>query len=300
MFPLRAFFTKKHLTNWVKCCIISFVKSQNGKKQCYRPYFMSSIAEGVNTLPRFFVAKNQICDGLVRIVGEDAHHIARSLRMAAGQHITVCDMQKTEYDCELLHFEDDRIVTARIVGESPMKTEPPVAITLYQALPKGDKFDTIIQKAVECGASHIVPFESTNCVVRVKQDAEVRKTERRNRIATEAAKQCGRGMLPEVTETVSFTQMVSLASQADLVLFCYEGEGTVPLKTLLRGRLAELPHDRIPQIAVVIGSEGGFSPSEAKVAQEADFCLTGLGARILRTETASCFVLSSLVYEFEL
>ncbi|MBE6660578.1 MAG: 16S rRNA (uracil(1498)-N(3))-methyltransferase [Ruminococcaceae bacterium] len=277
-----------------------FCQKLNWQKTMPSTHFMSSIAEGVNTLPRFFVAKDQICDGLVRIVGEDAHHIARSLRMAAGQHVTVCDMQKTEYDCELLHFEDDRVVTARIVGESPMETEPPVAITLYQALPKGDKLDTIIQKAVECGASHIVPFESINCVVRVKQEAEARKTERRNRIATEAAKQCGRGMLPEVTETVSFEQMITLASQADLVLFCYEGEGTVPLKALLRGRLGTLPQDRVPSIAVVIGSEGGFSPSEAKAAQEAGFCMTGLGARILRTETASCFILSSLVYEFEL
>ncbi|MBR5615817.1 MAG: 16S rRNA (uracil(1498)-N(3))-methyltransferase [Clostridia bacterium] len=251
-------------------------------------------------MPRFFVAKDQICDGLVRIVGEDAHHIARSLRMAVGQHITVCDMQKTEYDCELIHFDEDRVVTARVVSESPMKTEPPVAITLYQALPKGDKFDTIIQKAVECGAACIVPFESTNCVVRVKQDAEARKTERRNRIATEAAKQCGRGMLPEVTETVAFDQMIILAKQADLTLFCYEGEGTLPLKSLLRGRLAQLPHDRSPSVAVIIGSEGGFSQAEAQAARDAGFCITGLGARILRTETASCFVLSSLVYEFEL
>lgn len=251
-------------------------------------------------MPRFFVAKDQICDNMVRIVGDDAHHIARSLRMAAGQHITVCDMQGREYDCQLLHFEEDRAVVARVVGELPMKTEPPIAITLYQALPKGDKFDTIIQKAVECGAVRVVPFESANCVVRVKQETEARKTERRNRIATEAAKQCGRGILPEVTETVSFEQMITLASQADLTLFCYESEGTLPLKQLLRGCLTELPYDRIPSIAVIIGSEGGFLPIEAQTAKEAGFYMTGLGPRILRTETASCFVLSSLIYEFEL
>lgn len=253
-------------------------------------------------MPRFFIAKEQIDEqsGLVTVTGDDAHHIARSLRMAAGEHITVCDSQKTEYDCELLHFEDDRVVTARIVSASPMRTEPPIAVTLYQALPKGDKLDTIIQKAVECGACAIVPFESEHCVVRVKQDAEPRKTERRRRIAEEAAKQCGRGMLPSVSETVSYTNMLGMAAQADLVLFCYEGEGTLPLKTLLRGKMPDLPGDRIPTVAVVIGSEGGFSSAEADKAQNQGFCMTGLGSRILRTETASCFVLSSLVYEFEL
>jgi len=251
-------------------------------------------------LPRFFVAKHQISDDLVTIEGIDAHHIARSLRMAAGEHITVCDMGNMEYDCELVHFEDDRVVTARIVGATPMKTEPPISITLYQALPKGDKMDTIIQKAVECGVCHIVPFESEHCVVRVKQDAEARKTERRRRIAEEAAKQCGRGVLPTVEETVAFADMLQMAAEADLTLFCYEGEGTLPLKTLLREKMPALPTDRIPTVAIVIGSEGGFSKVEAQRAQNEGFCMTGLGPRILRTETASTFVLSSLVYEFEL
>ena len=253
-------------------------------------------------MPRFFVTKEQIDEpaGLVTITGDDAHHVARSLRMAAGEHVTVCDGQKTEYDCELLHFEDDRIVTARILAASPMSTEPPIAVTLYQALPKGDKLDTIIQKAVECGVCAIVPFESDHCVVRVKQDAEARKTERRRRIAEEAAKQCGRGMLPSVVETVSFGEMLRLASGADLVLFCYEGEGTRPLKALLREKMPVVSDNRTLTVAVVIGSEGGFSPAEAEKAQNHGFCMTGLGPRILRTETASCFVLSTLVYEFEL
>jgi len=251
-------------------------------------------------LPRFFVAKHQISDDLVTIEGIDAHHIARSLRMAAGEHITVCDMGNMEYDCELVHFEDDRVVTARIVGATPMKTEPPISITLYQALPKGDKMDTIIQKAVECGVCHIVPFESEHCVVRVKQDAEERKTERRLRIASEAAKQCGRGILPTVQQTVSFDAMLDLACRADLCLFCYEGEETLPLKSLIHAKLPTLSRDRPPSISIVIGSEGGFSATEVHKATEKGVSLAGLGPRILRTETASCFVLSALVYEFEL
>ena len=251
-------------------------------------------------MPRFFIAASQISDGIVTIEGVDAHHIARSLRMAAGEHITVCDKENTLYDCELVHFEDDRVVTARILRASPMKTEPPVAVTLYQALPKGDKMDMIIQKAVECGACHIVPFESEHCVVRVKQDAEDRKTERRCRIAGEAAKQCGRGILPEVEPTVSFDRMLAMASEADLCLFCYEGEGTLPLKSLIRAKLPDISCDHTPTISVIIGSEGGFSPNEVQKAKEKGALPVGLGPRILRTETASCFVLSALVYEFEL
>jgi 16S rRNA (uracil1498-N3)-methyltransferase len=259
-------------------------------------------AGGEVSLPRFFIDKEHIDEqsGLVTITGDDAHHIARSLRMAAGEHVTVCDSQKTEYDCELLHFEDDRVITARIVSAAPMMTEPPISVTLYQALPKGDKLDTIIQKAVECGACAIVPFESEHCVVRVKQDAEARKTERRRRIAEEAAKQCGRGILPTVSETVSYADMLRMAAKADLTLFCYEGEGTLALKALLAQKRPTLPAACSPTVAVVIGSEGGFSKAEAECAQKCGFCMTGLGPRILRTETASTFVLSSLVYEFEL
>ena len=252
-------------------------------------------------MPRFFVPNHQICDGVVTITGDDAHHIARSLRMAVGERITVCDMQSSEYECELLHFEDDRVVTARVLQKKPLENESPLVITLYQALPKGDKLDMIIQKAVECGASRIVPFESENCVVRVKQDAEERKTERRNRIAAEAAKQCGRGILPTVEATLSFNAMLSQAAGADLVLFCYEGQSARSLRELLAEyRATVFTPDRKQTVAIVIGSEGGFSPNEAEMAQKYGCRIANLGPRILRTETASCFVLSSLAYEFEL
>lgn len=252
-------------------------------------------------MPRFFITKDQLADDAVCIKGDDAHHIARSLRMAVGEHITVCDGEQ-EHNCILASFDEDRYVTAHIVSSKPLQGEPPYSVTLYQALPKGDKLDTIIQKAVECGASHIVPFESEHCVVQVRPDAEVRKTERRTRIALEAAKQSGRGFLPTVSATISFHEMLIMAKEADLVLFCYEGQGTLSLRQLLNQKRTDgtIPADRKPTIAVVIGSEGGFSEREAFKAQEQDFCMVGLGPRILRTETASCFVLSNLVYEFEL
>ena len=152
-------------------------------------------------MPRFFVRKDQIDNGTVTILGDDAHHISRSLRMAAGESITVCDMQKFEYDCTLTDFLPDRVL-ARVVSERKCDTEPPFAAHLYQALPKGDKLDTVIQKAVECGVSSITTFISERCIAKEKGDEE-NKLRRRNKISLEAAKQSGRGIVPEVKATVS-------------------------------------------------------------------------------------------------
>ena len=246
-------------------------------------------------MPRFFVTSTQIQGDTVTVMGDDARHLSFALRAAVGDHITVCDMSRTEYSCELIEFLPDA-VRAKILFSKPADTEPPIRITLYQALPKGDKLDTVIQKAVECGVTRIVPFESERCVVRMKPEAEARKTERRLRIAHEAAKQCGRGILPEVLPTVSFEQMLRDAGQASAVLFCYEGEGTKPI-----GRL--LAEQNVPpgaELALVIGSEGGFSVKEAAAAAENGFLMTGLGPRILRTETAPLFALACLSCYYEL
>lgn len=247
-------------------------------------------------MPRFFVTDEYIDDAHVRITGEDAHHISRSLRMAAGEHITVSDASGYEYDCILESFEET-CVRAKIVSRTLSDTELPVRVHLYQAMPKGDKLDLIIQKAVECGAYDITPFESERCVVRIKPEAEARKTERRSRIAYEAAKQCRRAVIPKVLPTCDLRAAFDAASVCDAVLFCYEGKDTVPMKAALRTIRSERElHD----IAVIIGSEGGFSPAEAQLAEERGFYQIGLGKRILRTETASIFALAALVYELEL
>lgn len=246
-------------------------------------------------MPRFFVTSNQINGDVVTILGEDAHHLSRALRAAVGDPLTVCDMSRTEYSCVLTDFLPDRVL-AKIVSSTPAQTEPPVEITLYQALPKGDKLDTVIQKAVECGVSRIVPFESERCVVRMKKESEDKKTERRARIALEAAKQCGRGVLPHVSPTLSFAEMLESAAGADAVLFCFEGDGTRPIGTLL----TELALPTGAKIAIVIGSEGGFSQNEAAAAIARGFHMTGLGKRILRAETAPIFALACISCHFEL
>ena len=240
-------------------------------------------------MPRFFVASEQIGENEITILGADAHHISRSLRMAAGECITVMDSAGHQYQCRLRSFYEGRVV-ADILSTEKADTEGPFRITLYQALPKGDKLDSVIQKSVECGVHTVVPFESERCVVRAKPEAEEKKRERRCRIAKEAAKQCGRGVLPTVKNTVSFAEMLHLAAGADLPLFCYEGEGTVPLGRVL----AEKKPQAGAEIALIVGSEGGFSLTEAEAAVAAGCLPVGLGKRILRTETAPIFALSCI------
>ena len=248
-------------------------------------------------MPRFFVRADQINGDEIYIFGDDAFHISRSLRMAAGEHIIACDENATEYDCVLSEFLPDKVV-AKIESSCESDTEPPFKAHIYQGLPKGDKLDLIIQKSVECGAYAITTFESEFCIAKSKPDAEKNKVERRNRIAAEAAKQSGRGVLPRVNATVSFDKMLDAASSADIKLFCYEAEGTLPIGKQLRAALTE--ENKCPTVAIVVGPEGGFSKKEADKARAAGFLMCGLGKRILRTETASTFALSCLVYETEL
>jgi 16S rRNA (uracil1498-N3)-methyltransferase len=253
-------------------------------------------------MPRFFVQPSAIGSDTVTLTGDNAHHAAYSLRMAVGDRVTVC-CDRVAYECELIAF-DGETVTGRIQSSAPADTEPPYVAHLYQALPKGDKLDTVIQKAVECGVSSVTPFESSRCIVRCKPEAEVRKTERRTRIAEEAAKQCGRGIIPTVQPTVPFSSVMDSVAACDLVLFCYEGGDTRSLKSILTDNAARfsgmIAEGRAPEIAIIVGSEGGFSPDEAAEAATRGYAMTNLGRRILRTETAAGVVLSCLIYELEL
>lgn len=247
-------------------------------------------------MPRFFVTSSQIGvkdDGTktVLIVGDDANHIVRSLRMKEGECLTVCDMARREYDCRITALGES--VTLEVEAERESSSEPPYRATLYQALIKGDKFDTVVQKAVECGASRIVPVLTDRCVVRLDKRDCAKKVARWQRIADEAAKQCGRGELVKVEELMTFKEALADGAKCDLSLFCYEGEENLSLKEALT--------DGAPgTVAVVIGSEGGFSASEAEAAESAGFKTVTLGRRILRTETAPTFVLSCLSFKYEL
>lgn len=247
-------------------------------------------------MPRFFVKNSDISDGIVTLRGDDAHHISRSLRMAAGEHITVCDDRGRQYDCVLSGFCD--VVTAQIVSELDECSEAPVRIHLFQALVKGDKLDTVIQKAVECGAADITPFECRRCVVRLKPEAEDERTRRRARIALEAAKQCGRSIVPGVMRTVSFDDMLRYSAAHGGLLICYEDEQTLSLRRELCRMRAQ--GNEPTEICLAVGPEGGFERDEIARAIATGARTVGLGPRILRTETAAAFALSCFAYEFEM
>jgi 16S rRNA (uracil1498-N3)-methyltransferase len=244
-------------------------------------------------MPRFFADQCNITDTDIKIVGEDAYHIARSLRMAVGDFVTVSDGGGLDYYCSLLSIHDE-VCVCKIINKEKSKVEPRCHITLFMAYPKGDKLEVVVQKAVELGASEIVPFESSRCIKRPKAEKQERITERLNKIAKEAAKQSGRAILPTVSHAVSFSKMLDLATKSELALLCYESEEGKTLK----GAIGE--RDIPKSLACIVGCEGGFSREEAEEAIARGIVSVSLGRRILRCETAPDFILSALEYEFEL
>lgn len=240
-------------------------------------------------MPRFFTTEFDPAQKTAVISGEDAVHIARVLRMQAGDPITICDACGTDYQGVVLSASPDH-VTVELLSSSPSLGEPKIPITLYQALPKGDKFDFIIQKAVELGVRSIVPVLTSRCVSRPDEKNFRKKLERYQKISREAAKQCGRGILPQVEPLLSFPQAVQRMVEAGLPILFYE-QSRRPLSRLFP-KEKPLP----ASIAVMIGSEGGFSPEEALLAAGAGICGASLGSRILRCETAPIAALSILMY----
>ena len=244
-------------------------------------------------MPRFFVQGSAITDTHVTLTGDDAHHISFALRMAVGDELTVSDGAGGLYLCRITGM-DGVTVVAEILSKASDTAESPVEVTLFQAYPKSDKLEFIIQKAVELGAAAIIPFESERCIKRPKADKIAHILERQKRIAEEAAKQSGRALLPTVSTPLSFEEMLAAAREFPLALFCHPSEDCRSLAAIF----AE--HPDVRRIAIVVGSEGGFSEGELARAREAGLIPTSLGARVLRCETAPLFLLSAISYAYEL
>lgn len=244
-------------------------------------------------MPRFFVPTENVSDGKIIINGGDAMHITRSLRMTRGERLTVCDSSSTEYECVISDISADT-VTVDILSQGPSQNEPPYKVTLFQALPKSDKMETIVQKSVEAGVYDIVPFISERCISRPDEKGKKNKVERWNKISESAAKQCGRGVIPKVSDIISFEDALEKAASADTAILLYEDEKAVSLKKLLKqcGKDAS--------ISIIVGAEGGFSAEEAKCARAHGILSAGLGPRILRCETAPVVTLAAISYELEL
>ena len=243
-------------------------------------------------MPKFFLNDEFFGGEYVTFDGQTARHVAYSLRMAKGDHITLCDMSGNKYECVIDSFTKDT-VTVKVLSSDKASGEPPCRIVLFQALAKGEKMDYIVQKATELGVCEIVPFESQNCIAKSDKNGDIAKTERRKKIAADAAGQCGRGIIPKISNTVSFGEALSRLAKSESAFFWYEGEGTLSLRSIL-------PEKAPSEIAFMIGPEGGFSAKEVEAAKELGISLAGLGPRILRTETACLYVLSSLSFLYEM
>lgn len=239
-------------------------------------------------VPKFFVPQESIRGGEAWISGADAAHIARVLRMRVGDHLTLCDGAGTDYTCEIRALDPEQVALT-ILQACPCKAEPDVSMTLFMALPKGDKMEYVIQKSVELGVKRIVPFAASRCVVRLSEKDAEKKTLRWQKIAHAAAKQSGRGIVPEVCKPIGMNEVCAAVSEFELPLFCYECEEQTSLKSALSAKPFQTA-------CVVIGPEGGFDQAEVQQARDAGFCVVSLGKRILRCETAPGCVLCAILY----
>lgn len=236
-------------------------------------------------MPRFFVDFPCKIGEKAIITGEDARHIAKSLRMKEGEMLELCDGNGMDYSCEIDSFAGGDVVV-NVFRAAPSSTEPSTFVTLIQSLPKADKMDSVMQKAVETGASRMIPVLSMRCISRPDTKSAAKKAERWQKIASEAAKQCGRGILPQVDPVTDFRKAVEEAAHDGEVVLFYEGGGEP---------LTKLVSPKTRRLSIVIGPEGGFAPEEVEFAKSLGVKTATLGPRILRTETAPIAALSAIM-----
>lgn len=241
-------------------------------------------------MPRFFTQDITETGGC--ITGEDAKHIAKVLRMKVGDELTVCDTKGRDYDCMIEEIGAGE-VRLKVLSVAPSQSEPDVRVHLYQAMPKVDKMETIIQKAVELGAASITPVMTRRCVSRPDAKSMDKKLVRYNRIALEAAKQCGRGVVPPVLPLLELPQALEQMQRTGCPILFYEN-ATAPAKQVI-AKARESGKEL--EIAVLIGAEGGFDEDEVALAREHGCHILSLGKRILRCETAPLAALTILMYE---
>jgi 16S rRNA (uracil1498-N3)-methyltransferase len=212
------------------------------------------------------------------------------LRLGKGNDILLCDGEGMDYNAVIEDVTGSSI-GLRITDSYPNEIEPPVRVTLYQSVPKGDRMDLIIQKGVELGVTEIVPVTTQRTVVRFESDRDkANKAIRWSRISLEAAKQCGRGKIPVVSMPLSFNEALKKCTFSELSIIPYELDRMGSIKGVLG-------NSKAADIALIIGPEGGFTEDEISRAKEAGCKSVTLGPRILRVETAAIAALSVLMYE---
>lgn len=245
-------------------------------------------------MQHFFVTQDQVKEKEIWIEGSDVNHIRNVLRMKTGEKLEISDGNNRKYLCAVMEMDTDAVRT-EIIEEYESDTELPSRIYLFQGLPKSDKMDLIVQKAVELGAYEIIPVEMKRSVVRLDEKKAAKKTDRWNEIAKSAAKQAGRGLIPEVKRVMKYKEALAYARELDVVLLPYE------LASGMEGTKQVIDQIKAGQsVGIFIGPEGGFETEEVEQGTAAGAKTVTLGRRILRTETAGLAVLSILMYHLEM
>lgn len=243
---------------------------------------------------RFFVAPEQIGQNRISITGSDVNHIKNVLRMKTGEEVWISAGDSKEYRCYLEDFLDEEIL-AHIIYVQESDYELPSKIYLFQGLPKNDKMELIIQKAVELGVHQVIPVAMKRCVVKLDEKKAAKKVARWQQIAESAAKQSKRMKIPQITQVMSYREALSYAaSSCSVRLIPYELAKDMKETKKILGEIQ--PGQ---EIAVFIGPEGGFSEEEIQMALENKVSPVTLGRRILRTETAGLAILSVLMFQLE-
>lgn len=236
----------------------------------------------------WFFTKNIFHPGDTHLImGEDAVHITKSLRMSVGEVITLCGENQKEYLCKIEKINKDGVFV-RISSEEDCQHEPSIELTLFAALTKGDKLETVIQKCVELGVTKIVPVLTNRCISRPDSKSSAKKIQRYQKIAEQAAMQSRRGIIPSVSEITDIKNMVKLLPDFDKTIVFYEGGGE-PVRTLI-----DCEKDK--KIAVFTGPEGGLEESEVQLLIEHGARQATLGKRILRAETAPLAAVSAIMF----
>ena len=242
---------------------------------------------------RFFAEPDQIGEKEIVITGADVNHIRNVLRMRADEEVLIADGQGAEYRCKLTDLGENE-VRAQILWKLDGNAELASAVTLFQGLPKSDKMDLIVQKCVELGVDRIVPVSTKRAVVKLDAKKEQTRLKRWNTISESAAKQSGRGVIPEVSGVMSFEKALEEAKKLDVLLIPYERAEHMAETRRVMGEIR--PGQ---SVGIFIGPEGGFEESEVEEAVAAGAKAITLGKRILRTETAGLAVMSMLSYLLE-
>jgi 16S rRNA (uracil1498-N3)-methyltransferase len=250
-------------------------------------------------MQRYFIPAGQFGADTVTIQGDDAHHLQRVMRAEVGDEF-ICSNGTNREALVKITALDKAGVTAEIIEELAMTSEPAVQVWIAQSLPKGDKMETVIQKGTEIGAARFLPFLSERTVVQYDAKKEAKRGERWQKIAKEAAEQAHRNRVPEVASVLTWKQLLELAPQMDAAWICYEKENGLQFRQALQQALREAGSDNggeIRTVLLAVGPEGGFTEQEVQQAEAAGFRSVSLGRRILRTETAAIVGLTCILYE---